>query len=113
MFFTVAWAGADVDPNEMFIWERFRSACLFFNFFQLNILISYFFLSSEISAAAVESIPSSIPSFYTRTQLVLGPALNVTVREGDKAVMPCIAPHLGDKTVECVQSLIVINLKTN
>jgi hypothetical protein len=37
---------------------------------------------------------------YTRTQLVLGPALNVTVREGDKAVMPCIAPHLGDKTVE-------------
>ena len=41
-----------------------------------------------------------MPSLYTRQQLILGPALNVTVREGDKAVMPCIAPHLGDKTVK-------------
>lgn len=41
-----------------------------------------------------------MPSFYMRQQLILGPALNVTVREGDKALMPCIAPHLGDKTVE-------------
>ncbi|XP_046437907.1 hemicentin-2-like isoform X2 [Daphnia pulex] len=59
--------------------------------------------NDEISAAAVDSIPSPMPSLYTRTQLVLGPALNVTVREGDKAVMPCIAPHLGDKTVSWIR----------
>ena len=34
-----------------------------------------------------------------RQQLVLGPALNVTVRQGDEALMPCVAPHLGDRTV--------------
>lgn len=44
-----------------------------------------------------------MPSFYMRQQLILGPALNVTVREGDKALMPCIAPHLGDKTVSWIR----------
>ena len=45
---------------------------------------------------------------YGRQQLVLGPALNVTVRSGDQALMPCIAPHLGDRTV-FYSILILIN----
>ena len=63
---------------------------------------------TEIPAISVESsIAASIPiNSYPRQQLVLGPALNVTVRQGDKAVMPCITPHLGDRTVELIDCFL-------
>ena len=43
---TVVWAAADVDPNEMFVWERFRFAYLFS---KLNILLSYIFIARNFS----------------------------------------------------------------
>jgi len=33
-------------------------------------------------------------------QNLLGPALNVTVRAGENALLACLAPHLGEKTVK-------------
>ena len=38
---------------------------------------------------------------YSRNQLV-GPALNVTVLAGETALLACLAPHLGDKTVKFI-----------
>ncbi|KAI9555527.1 hypothetical protein GHT06_018042 [Daphnia sinensis] len=66
-------------------------------------MVSLEFTRLQISSVAVASIPPPMPSFYMRQQLILGPALNVTVREGDKALMPCVAPHLGDKTVSWIR----------
>lgn len=36
-------------------------------------------------------------------QNLLGPALNVTVRAGENALLACLAPHLGEKTVSWIR----------
>lgn len=95
----VVWAPVDAHPSAMFMIVKSSDETSLFSVIKSFIIFQRLF--PEFSVASVNLSQSSIPiNFYTRQQLVLGPALNVTVHEGDKALLPCIAPHLGDRTVE-------------
>lgn len=78
----------------------FHSFVLLFFCLHLVLFGRYALVGPSSAVGAVDPAVPASPSHYLRHQLVLGPALNVTVREGDKALLPCIAPYLGDKTVE-------------
>ncbi len=52
---TVVWAAADVDLNEMFVWERFRSVYLFS---KLNVLFLLYFYRQKFQPL------SSSPSLH-------------------------------------------------
>ena len=53
-------------------------------------------------ANGVLNVGNAFAPAHQNHQRLLGPALNVTVRAGEEALLTCVAPHLADKTVEYI-----------
>jgi len=70
--------------------------------FLFHLVVLAAFLSSIIATRAHLLPPNEKLTEVSKNnvrQNLVGPALNVTVRAGEKALLACLAPHLAEKTV--------------